>query len=46
MTNAAPYGHPKAARASMKADVDFIIIKNRAVTLVQVVAVRDEEWQR
>ncbi|WP_145984503.1 hypothetical protein [Zymobacter palmae] len=46
MTNTAPYGRPEAARASMKADFDFIIDriigKHRTVTLVQVVAVRDE----
>ncbi|WP_414502978.1 hypothetical protein [Zymobacter sp. IVIA_5232.4 C2] len=50
MTNTAPYGDPKAARASMKANfyfiIDRIIGKHRTVTLVQVVAVRDEEWQR
>ncbi|WP_414501330.1 hypothetical protein [Zymobacter sp. IVIA_12111.31 C1] len=40
------YSFPEAVHASMKADVDFIISKNRTVTLVQVVAVRDEEWQR
>ena len=46
MTNTAPYGRPEAARISQKADFDFIINriigKHRTVTLVQVVAVKDE----
>ena len=46
MTNTAPYGRPEAARISQKADFDFIINriigKHRTVTLVQVVAVKNE----